>query len=151
MQKIMRIFILIGIFALAWSVSACQVEPPATPIPSQPIFEQQEVSTPTPLVNPESLTQSECPGLESTLLQLIQAPDPLNLAHQLQLNTKADKLQVMLILAHEETGFLQNFEAEVSSQLGERVQAFVPIDRLCELARADEVMAIRLPTRIFSQ
>ena len=86
---------------------------------------------------------SECPDLDSQLRQLIQAPDPLALARQLGLKVQDDKVQVLLTLADEDTKFLQEFGIEPGTQSGVQVQAFVPVDQLCDLANTAEVLAIR--------
>jgi len=64
-----------------------------------------------------------CPDLDSLLYQVIQSPDPQSLAEQLQLKTKEDKIQVLLVLQDEDTRFLLDYEVEVSKQSGSRVQA----------------------------
>lgn len=94
---------------------------------------------------------TNCPDLESTLFQVAQSPHPLKLAEQLHLKIKDDKVQVLLILASEDISFLQNFEVELGTQVGVQVQAFVPIDQLCNLANAAEVLAIRLPAMAVPQ
>jgi len=91
----------------------------------------------------EAQKQSDCPELDSSLFQITQTTDPLGEAEQLQFKIKEDKIQVLLILDGEETDFLQDFEVEIGAQSGEQVQAFVPIEQLCELANTDEVLAIR--------
>jgi len=95
--------------------------------------------------------QSDCPDLDSLLFQITRAPDPLALAEQSQLKVKEDKVQVLLILDCEDTDFLQDFEVEMGTQSGTQVQAFVPVNQLCDLANTDKVLAIRLPAQAIPQ
>jgi hypothetical protein len=90
---------------------------------------------------------SECPALDSQLYQLTKADNPLLLAEQLGFRTKDGKLHVLLVLTSEETAFLIDFGAELGTQSGNQVQAFVPIDQLCDLANTDSVLAIRPPAQ----
>ena len=99
----------------------------------------------------QSTKNADCPGLENMLFEISKVPDPISLAKQLQLNVKDDKLQVLLILASEDTNFLQNFDIEPETQVGSQVQAYIPIDQLCPLANTDEVLAIRLPDQALPQ
>ncbi|MBN1993720.1 MAG: hypothetical protein JW953_13545 [Anaerolineae bacterium] len=101
--------------------------------------------------NPAPVEKDNCPGVESMLSQIIHAPDPLSLAEQLQLKMKGNKLQVLLILDREDTSFLEPFAVELGTQVGMQVQAFVPIDQICDLARTDGVVAIRLPVQALPQ
>lgn len=91
----------------------------------------------------------DCPGLDSQLFQLTQADDPAQMIEQLGLRTKEGKVQVLLLLASEETSFLQDFGAEVGTQVGNEVQAFMPIDQLCPLANHDAVLAVRPAAQAF--
>jgi hypothetical protein len=122
-------------------------------VSSTPAFETSEIGPEGQALSgiPGPVKQNECPDLESTLFQVTQATDPLRLAEQLQLKVKGDKIQVLLILEGEDTSFLQNFGVEIGTQNGSQVQAFVPINKLCDLANTDEVLAIRLPARAMPQ
>lgn len=91
----------------------------------------------------------ECPALDSQLYQLTLADDPLRLADQLGLRIKDEKVQVLVILAGQETGFLQDYGAELGTQSGSQIQVFIPFDQLCELAKDDAVIAIRAPAQAF--
>ena len=91
--------------------------------------------------------QRDCPELDSTLAQIVQSPNPLDLAQQLRLTTKDNKIQVLLILDRKDIDFLQDFQVEVGTQFGTRVQAFVPVSQLCNLANTDAVLAVRVPNR----
>lgn len=105
-----------------------------------------------PEIAPESAPArepSDCPALDSQLFQLLQADDPLLLAEQLEFRLQGDKVQVLLILAGEETDFLQGFGVEVGTQAGNQVQAFAPINQLCDLANADPVLAVRPAAQAF--
>jgi len=144
----------------AWPASPSPAASEQTPgqaleqnVPTTPEFETMEIepdlqAAPGDL---QSREQSDCPGLDSLLFQITQAPDPLEMAEQLQLKVKEDKIQVLLILDHEDTGFLQDFGVEVGAQSGTKVQAFVPINQLCDLANTDEVLAIRPPAQAVPQ
>ena len=105
-------------------------------------------------ISPDDLEprkQSDCPDLDSQLLQIARSPEPLSLAKQMQIEVKGNKVQVLLLLNSEDVGFLKDFEVEIDTQSGARVQAFVPIDQLCDLANTDEVLAIRPLARPSSQ
>jgi hypothetical protein len=109
-------------------------------------------SQPHTEISPETIPEREareCPALDSQLFQLTQADEPLRLAEQLGLRVKDEKVQVLLILVSEETGFLQDYGVELGTQSGNQAQAFVSIDQLCELANNDAVIAIRAPAEAF--
>ena len=52
-------------------------------------------------------------------------------------------VQVELALAREDTTFLRQAGVEIGKQVGRKVQAYVPIAGLCELATAQRVLALR--------
>ena len=87
-------------------------------------------------------SQESCPGVDSQLYQITQAPDPQELARQFQVEVKDGKIQVLLVLADPDTAFLQDYDVQTGAKYGTKVQAFVPIGRLCELASTDRVLAI---------
>ncbi|MFO7743463.1 MAG: hypothetical protein R6X31_14245 [Anaerolineae bacterium] len=97
--------------------------------------------------DPETIPSREpndcCPALESQLHQLTQTDDPPLVAEQLGFRVKDDKVQVLFVLAGEETGFLLDYGVELGSQSGNQVQGFAPFDQLCELANLDAVLAVR--------
>lgn len=163
-----RLGLWVALVALVALMGACATQPVSSPpADSQQAPEQglEQDAPPTPQfdvveIGPdgqaapggrEPRDQSDCPDLDSALLQIVQAPDPLGLAEQLQFRVKGSKIQVLLILDREDTGFLQDFAVEIGTQSGTQVQAFVPIDRLCDLANTDEVLAIRLPAQAVPQ
>jgi hypothetical protein len=137
----------------------------ALPSPSSPPAAVQQNAPPTPefsttqipadkLVAPEAVepvAQSDCSGLDSALAQVIASPDPLEQARQSLMTVKDGKIQVVLVLSQEDTTFLQDYEVEIGTQSGTQVQAFVPPDRLCDLAKTDEVLAINLPAQAVPQ
>lgn len=86
---------------------------------------------------------SECPALDSQLLQLIQAGDGLSMAEELGFPVQEEKVQVLILLTGEETDFLQRFDADVGTQSGNEVQAYVPLEQLCDLANDETVSAVR--------
>jgi hypothetical protein len=121
--------------------------------PSTPEFDTMEVE-PDRQISPGDLApreQSDCPDLDSLLFQITQAPDPIGLAEQLPVRIREDKVQVLLLLDREDTGFLRDFGVEIGTQSGTQVQAFVPVSQLCDLANTDEVLAIRLPAQAAPQ
>ena len=88
-----------------------------------------------------------CPKLDSQLNQLATSSDPLNTAASLNLNLEDGKVQVRLVLAGDDPSFLEEYGVEVGSQAGQEIQAFVPVDQLCKIAKLDEVLAIRVPSQ----
>ena len=90
----------------------------------------------------ERASQENCPGVDSQLYQITQAPDPKEAARQSMVEFKDNRIQVLLILADQEMAFLEDYDVQTGSQYGDRVQAFVPVDRLCELASTDRVLSI---------
>ena len=141
---------------IAMLLGACV--PPVSPATGQQDFPTAEFDAveggSDTEISPETIPlrePRECPALDSLLYQLTQADDPPLLAEQLGFKVKEDKVQVLLILASEDTdtGFLREFEAEMGTQSGSQVQAFVPIDQLCKLANTDSVLAIRPPAQAF--
>lgn len=129
---------------------------------SQPSLEQDAPTTPSfdlltveldtaPSLVFERREMAKCPALDRTLQQIILADNPLELAEALQITTKEDKIQVLLILDETDTGFLADFGAEVGTQSGVHVQAFVPISTLCDVASTRPVIAIHLPAQAVTQ
>jgi len=98
---------------------------------------------------PESEEQ-ECPSLDSQLYQLMKSENPLKEAKTLGFRVKEDKIQVLLILATEDTTVPDGFDLDVGTLSGNQVQVFAPIDALCELANADAVLAIYPPDKAIS-
>jgi hypothetical protein len=96
-----------------------------------------------------SKMKSDCPALDSQLTQLLQSEDPAGQAEQLGYRVKEGKIQVLLTLLAENTDFLAGYGAELGTQSGSQVQAFVPFDQLCELAKHPDVQSIR-PTAQFN-
>ena len=94
---------------------------------------------------------NDCPGLNSLLLQIVHAPNPLEQAKRSRLNVKENKVHVLLVLDREDTRFLQAYGVEIGKRSGTQVQAFVPIDHLCDLSKTAEVLAIRLPAEAIPQ
>lgn len=88
-----------------------------------------------------------CPKLDSQLNQVVTSPDPVGMAANLNLRVNEGKLQVIIVLAGDDLEFLKDFGIEAGSQAGQEVQAYMPIDRLCELAEREEVIAIRIPAQ----
>jgi len=95
--------------------------------------------------------QESCPNVDAALWPLIQADDHREWGEDADVKVKGDKVQVLLILAGQDTQFLRDMDIEVGTQIGPKVQAFVPIDALCDLANEEDVLAIRLPARAANQ
>lgn len=122
-------------------------------VPPTPEFDTTEVE-PDMQLSPgdiESREQGTCPDLDSVLFQITQTPAPLDLAEQLQLKVKEDKILVLLVLDGEDLDFLHDYGVEIGTQVGTQVQAFVPIDQLCDLANTTEVLRIRPPAQAAPQ
>lgn len=95
--------------------------------------------------------QDDCPGLDSSLAQVAASPDPLEQARLSLMTVRDGKIQVVLVLSQEDTGFLQSYDVEIGAQAGTQVQAFVPPGRLCDLAKTDEVLAINPAAQAITQ
>jgi hypothetical protein len=80
--------------------------------------------------------------VDSQLYQITQAIDPQEQARQFLVEVEDDRILVLLDLADQDTVFLQDYGVQAGAQYGTKVQAYVPIDRLCELASTDRVLAI---------
>jgi hypothetical protein len=120
--------------------------------PPTPSFDVLTVDLDTaPSLAIEQREMEKCPALDSTLQQIVHAANPLDLAESLQVTTQGDKIQVLLILHDSDPRFLQSFGAEVETQSGKQVQAFVPISSLCDLANTRQVVSIQLPGQAITQ
>ena len=87
----------------------------------------------------------DCPSVESRLIQVVTSDDPLAAAQGQGLTIVDDRIQVLLVLDSTETEFLKAYDVQVGKLVGSEVQAFVPVARICELAKHEKVLAIRLP------
>jgi hypothetical protein len=85
----------------------------------------------------------QCPELPALLLQVISSRDPAREAQALGLNVLDDSVQVELILDRQEITFLQQAGVKVGKQVDRKVQAYVPLARLCELAADERVESLR--------
>jgi hypothetical protein len=83
-----------------------------------------------------------CPYLPNPLLQIIASRDPAQEAKALGLNVLDDSVQIELLLDRRDSTFLQQAGIEIGKQVGRKVQAYVPIARLCELATDQRVLAL---------
>lgn len=110
-------------------------------------------------INPDITKSSEetkqqaqaCPNVETALLQLIGATETDTPVQLPQLTIQEDQVQVVLVLESEDTSFLEDYEVEVGTQLGNEVQAFVTITHICDLANDQQVQAIRVPATVISR
>lgn len=162
-QVLCGVFVLVAVLSLpacshmtAQPLSAAQHTanaPLLTPAPgaAQPLAAS---ALPTLSINPNAPVapvperDTRCPRLESALYALAQAPDPLAEAHKLGLRVQEDRLQVLVVLAGEESSFLSDFNALPGSRQGQDLQAFVPPAQLCALSNHPQVLAVRLPASI---
>lgn len=127
---------------------AAQQDAPPTPEFGTTQIPADKLVAPEPV---EPVAQNDCPGLDSALAQVVASPDPIEQARQSLMTVKNGKIQVVLVLSQGETGFLQDYDVEIGTQTGTQVQAFVPPDRLCDLAKTDQVLAINLPAQAVTQ
>ena len=154
-----KLVIVAALFCLAALSGACVAVPssPSQPngapqnAPPTPEFSTTQVQPTDLQAAPEPAASSDCPGLDSALAQVAASPDPLAQAEQSLLTVKDGKIQVVLVLSQEDTGFLKDYNVEVGTQLGTQVQAFVPPGQLCDLAKTDEVLAINRPAQAITQ
>jgi hypothetical protein len=94
---------------------------------------------------------SACPQLESVLQQLIHAEDADAFANQRGLLVRDGRVQVILVLAGDDADFLRQYDTEPGTRWDEQMQTWVPIDRLCDLANAEGVLAVRVPSQALPQ
>ena len=113
-------------------------------VPSTPSFETIDVEdTLTSPIESDRADRQDCPNVDSVLVDLVRAPDPLGVARQLGFKVHEGKIQVLVVLDQQDLGFLEPYGVEAGSRSGDQVQAFVPPGQLCALATADQVIAIR--------
>jgi hypothetical protein len=155
---------LVGLVALATACSPT-IAPAEEPVPvpdagegllqdappTQPLDAIEVDGNQMPPIDLDTLSTQDCPKIESPLDQIIRSASPLETAQKLGFRVQGSKLQVIVVLQDEESGYLADFGAEVGKQSGTQVQAFVPLARLCELARTENVLAIRLPAQAVAQ
>ena len=136
---------------LLLSLAACVQSPVAEPArPEQPGPVSISTATVDHLQNPAEVPYREdnpCPRLDGQLYQLTQSADPISGAKNLGLVYKDGKVQVLFALVDAHVSFLTAFDVELGTQLGNQVQAFVAIERLCELSNHPSVLAIQPPPR----
>jgi hypothetical protein len=120
------------------------IEPPVSEIISGTVNVNDQFSVGGLPVN----KANKCPKLDSPLDQLVTSADPLILAKQLNLTVKDDQVQVLLVLVSEDTRFLKDFSITIGSQEQNKVQAFVPVDLLCDLAGSAEIVLIQVPAQV---
>jgi len=109
---------------------------------------ESEVSSQATLDEGSLAKPTTCPKLDSALSQVAASSDPLETAKNLNLRVEQDKIQVSLLLAGDDPSFLKEFGIEPGSQAGQEIQAFVPINQLCEIAKMEEVITIRIPAEV---
>lgn len=116
---------------------------------------QQNLPTAEPAVNTkitldpsQTEKQTNCPGLDSQLVQLIQADDPVALADQFGFKVHEDAIQVEILLSGEDNTFLADFDVQIGTVSGNKVQALVPFEQLCPLSNHENVLSIRLSAQV---
>lgn len=97
------------------------------------------------VITPSEKKNNACPQLDSKLYQLFLLDDPIPSAEQLGFKVLNEKVQVLLVLAEEDTVIPEGFDLDVGTRVGEQVQVFSPFKVLCDLANLEEVKAIRQP------
>jgi hypothetical protein len=142
---------------LAWLVTAgCATT--AQPIESEPGQGETGVSQDAPPTGTAALIKVDlnaiepdpkdraaaefCPDLRGSLLQVVESARPAQRAQALGLIVRQDQVQVMLVLDGTDSAFLSQAGIEIGKQKDEQVQAYVPLDKLCELAAHKRVLAI---------
>jgi hypothetical protein len=85
------------------------------------------------------------------LQQLIHAEDADAFANQRGLLVRDGRVQVILVLAGDDADFLRQYDTEPGTRWDEQMQTWVPIDRLCDLANAEGVLAVRVPSQALPQ
>lgn len=139
-----------AIFSLV--LNACvtsQATNPMNPEPPAPIqLSTEKVEMNTHLDNLSFDKQTACKGLDSQLYSITQSLDPLNEAKQKGLKVMNGKVQVIFILSDSDAAFLLDYGVELGSQVADQVQAYAPIERLCELSNLEKVLAIQSPARV---
>jgi hypothetical protein len=93
-----------------------------------------------------------CTDVESKLVVLDHArpADAQQQAQQLGLRVEDGRVQLALILSADDPGILDKLGLEGSGR-GTRYQAWVPFDRICEIASLPAVVAVRAPAPAFEQ
>lgn len=125
--------------------------PSATPaLPQTRLPQEQPIELPTAIPD-ETTDASGCPALDSHLAQIVASPSPIEAAKQMGAQVKDDKVQVLLLLRQPDTAFLIFYGADIGSSSGDTVQAYVPIAKLCELAKNGQVLAVKLPAMAVTQ
>ena len=92
-----------------------------------------------------SAAKGECPRLDSALLAVAKASDPLAAARSAGLPLREGRVQVLVVLSGADVSFPSGYGAEAGKRLGAEVQAFVPPAALCGLAGDSRVLAVRVP------
>jgi hypothetical protein len=143
------------LIALALAMAAVGCAPRQIPT-AAPASQPTPWATPTLAVGPAPAGQVDltppgakgdptCPGVQSQLLGVVRATDVAAVAKSQGLRLQGERLLVAITLADEATAFLAAYDVEVTGQAGQAVQAWIPVDRMCELARDARVLAIKAP------
>ena len=132
-----QIIAIINLLVLIASLTACS---PRDGITSATVEISEDVQ-----IEGEGQKNEACPQLDSILYELYLMKDPVPTAEQRGFRLKDGKVFVLLVLADEETQLPEGFDLDVGTRSGDQVQVFVPFNQLCDLAKTDEVIAIRQP------
>lgn len=88
----------------------------------------------------------QCSNIDSVLNQLLASTNPLTFAESHGLKIVEGRVEVTLTLINEETTLLTDLDFVESIRSDNKIQGFVRIDQLCELANTTEVTYIRVPS-----
>ena len=104
-------------------------------------------SAPVPISAPaRSAAATDCPRLDSRLLQLTRSGDPVGFASEsgLDLNTSGVRVQVEL---KEGASLPPDHSVVVEARYGNGLQVRVPVSELCALSNDPAVLMVVAPTR----
>lgn len=167
MGKLNGVFILVLVIVLWGCEAPSRITPPPTETPastSQPpsptppsrggdtIIEPSrtlsftQVSTVSMQVKPLK-TPSECPNLESRLLDLARAENPEAYAriHALTYDDGLTRAIVELQPSQRDLSFLDTYNVTIETQAGDSIQLMIPVASLCELSNHPKVKFVRSP------
>lgn len=115
--------------------------PDMTPIPADTVPADALIAT-IPAVKPDR-SSDPCRRLDDPLRQLYEADDPELFAQERGLWLTADGIGVEIRLASPETSLdLSGYQIALRNQRAAIMEAFLPVEQLCNLAEDEEVMRI---------
>ena len=123
--------------------------PDMTPIPAGTVPADALIAT-IPAVKPDR-SSDPCGLLDDPLRQLYEADDPELFAQERGLWLTADGIGVEIRLASPETSLdLSRYYIAPRNQRGAIMEAFIPVEQLCNLAENEEVIRIA-PLRLLQR